>query len=225
MTELVNLVVANGLHRHDRLDLLEVVLRCRKNGNARAGIRDLRGRCKIENHVLAAGLAALLENIQQLVAALLIELVHNVSVVPENAEIGGCGGQGRQTTNSVIRIGHAVGIGILGVAPDALDGGIVVDKFLNGIHVGTRGGHGNRDHFNTKRLADRKVAIVTGCRANKLQFLLTAPGSLAAPNAVKHCAGNRIVHEVERRIAPDEKIALGQIKQLGKETLDLGDAV
>ena len=106
-----------------------------------------------------------------------------------------------------------------------IDGGIVVDKRFHGVHIGAGGRHTNGDHFDAERLTNTKMAVIAGSGANEFDLFLTAPGTLAAHNAVKHGARHGIIHQIERGIAANDDIFGRDPEQVGKELLRFGNAI
>ena len=64
VTKLIYLIKADSLRVHNRLNLLHIVCVSRKNSQARTGISDLRGRCKVKNSVLCSVLTAYCEDVR-----------------------------------------------------------------------------------------------------------------------------------------------------------------
>ena len=109
MAKLVDLVIAEGLHAHLAQQEFDVVLARGKDRHARAGKRDLAGGHKFVNHVLRAVFPADVKYVQQMVV-LVGEGVHEVGVVPENAEIVRRRLQGGEGAHRLVRIGDAGGV-------------------------------------------------------------------------------------------------------------------
>ena len=131
---------------------------------------DLGRRGECHHAVLGARRAGKIEDVGELVG-LVVQVVHAVGVVPEDAEIG-CGrGHLNQAAHSVLAKGDTRGVGILGHAPDALDGIVGGDEALDLVHVGAVVGHRDGDVLDTQIGGDAKVAVVAGNRAQELDLL------------------------------------------------------
>ena len=225
VTELIELVVSDGLNRHYLLYLRKVLGRCRHNSNTRAGVRDLGGRRKVEHSVIVTRLTASLEDIKKNVSALLVELVNSVSVVPEDTEVGSCGLHRSQTADRLVGIGIAVGVGVLGVTPDTLDGRVGSDKTLNGIHIGTCLCHLNGNKLEAQGLCNGKVTVVTGARTKEGKLLLFSPRSLTAHNAVKERSRDGVVHKIEGCVTANYYIFSGDTQKVCEKLLRFGNTV
>ena len=98
--ELVELVRADGLDAHVMLQFGEVAGTGGEQGHARAGERDLRGGEEVVDAFgIARGLGAR-EDVLQM--AFLVNVMHAVGVVPEDAEIGRGGVHGGQTVDGLV---------------------------------------------------------------------------------------------------------------------------
>ena len=131
MAHLVQLIVADGLRPYDRQDLLHIPVGRGKDGNAGAGEGDLGGGCKVKHSVLRARLGAHPKNIRQLIAAIRVQVMHRVGIVPEDAEIRCRRAHTCQSAHRLVRVRVAVRIGIFRAAPDALDGIVGGDEALD----------------------------------------------------------------------------------------------
>ena len=107
--------------------------------------------------------------------------MHAVSVVPEDAEIGRGRGHLDQAAHSVLAKGDARGVGILGHAPDTLDGIVGGNQALDLVHVGAVVGHRDGDVLDAQVGGDAKVAIVAGNRAQELDLLAVVRGLVGVP--------------------------------------------
>ena len=132
-----------------------------------------------------------------MILVILVQVMDAVGIIPENAEVGGGGVQACKTSYGFAGIGDAAGIGILGHAPNALDGGVIVDKSLDLVHIGAVFVHFNWNHFDTKMLGNAEVAIIAGNGAKELDVGAEAPGFIRFGQAVGHCAGNSVEHQVK----------------------------
>ena len=122
MTQLVDLVVADGLEAHLLLDILQVVGGGGQGRDAAAGESDLGGGGEFIDHIRIAGPFALGKDLQYMVLPVIIQVVDSVGVIPENTEVLGGGLQTGQPADGMVRIGNTCRVGVLGNTPDALDG-------------------------------------------------------------------------------------------------------
>ena len=224
MAQLVYLVVANGLHLHLGPDVHQVVLRRRQSGNAGAGEADLGGGGKLVGKVRVACPFALCQNLNQVVLIVVIQVMDGVGIVPVDAEVHGGGLQSGKPADGIIGIGNALGVGIFGHTPDALDGRIGGYQLLHHIHIGTGGQHGNIDHFDAEILGNGKVAVVTGNRAEEFYLFQLAPGR-AAHDPADHGAGHGIEHHVQTGIAVDDHLVGANLHHVGHQFLGFLNAV
>ncbi len=147
-----------------------------------------------------------------------------VGVVPEDAEVGGGGLQCGKGAHGLVAVGDAGGVGVHGDAPDALDGGIVLDKVAHDVHIGAVGSHGNGDVLDAVVGGHGKVAVVAGRRAQELDLVELAPGGVAS-DAVGVGVSHGVVHEVKARRANDQHVCRIDAQKLGRKGAGRGQAV
>ena len=145
-----------------------------------------------------------------------------VGIIPEDPEILGRRLQTRETANRLVRIGIALGIGVLRYTPDTLDGLVLRYQPLNHIHIRAGGRHGNRDHFDSKILGDGKMPVIPRNRAQEFHLVQLAPGSIAQ-DTVGHGSGNRIIHHIQRRIAVNDDVVRVILHHVADQYLCLVD--
>ena len=204
VTQLVELIGADKTG-------LQALGELRDNRGARAdkadtGARegDLGRRGKGHHAILGARRASEVEDIGELVG-LVVQVVHAVGIVPEDAEIGRGRGHLDQATHGVLAKGDARGVGILGHAPDALDGVVDGNQALDLVHVGAVVGHRDGDILDTQVGGDAKVAVVAGNRAQELDLLavvrglVSLPGLAATRAAAPEHTGNIVLDQQARR--------------------------
>ena len=108
-----------------------------------------------------------------------VQVMDAVGVVPEDAEIVSSAGHGRQTTNDILGIGDAAGVGVLRNAPDTLHGIVLGDDSLDLIHVGAAFVHLHGNHLDAERFRDAEVTVVTRNGADPLDSRILRPGFAA----------------------------------------------
>ena len=149
--------------------------------------------------------------------------MYAVSVIPENSEILGSGLESCKALYCFIGICVSVGVGVHRYAPDSLNGGIVVYKLLNHIHIRTLRSHGNIYHFDTECLGDAEMSVIAGNRAKELYLIALAPGLCAAIYAELHCSCNGIIHKSKAGITAYDYHGGVNAQQVCKKLLSLGD--
>ncbi len=132
-------------------------------------------------------------------------VMHAVSVVPENAEVRRGGLQAREAAHGFVAVGNALGVGILGHAPDALDGFILPHQLFHDIHIGAGGGHGHGHHFDAEIFGNGKMPVIARHGTQEFHFRQTAPGGVAH-HAVSPHPADGIEHHVQGGIAVDDDV-------------------
>ena len=155
--------------------------------------------------------------------ALLVNVMHAVGVVPEDAEIGSGGLHGCQTVHRLVGVAHALRIGVQRDAPDALHGVVGTGELLDHVHIGARRHHRDRDHFDAEVLADREMAVVAGARTEEFDDREASPRRVAV-RAEDPVAHDRVVHHVQAGVAADHEAVARDAEELGEELARLVDA-
>ena len=150
--------------------------------------------------------------------------MHRIGVIPKDAEIGSGSLHRSQARNGLVGVSDSIGIRILGNAPHTLNGSIICNELFNRIHIGTRGGHSDHDHFDADRLADAKVTVVAGRGAKEGDLFLAAPRARAIAHAVNHSAHDLVIHQIERGVSCNDEVFCRNIEQIRKESFCLGNA-
>ena len=122
-----------------------------------------------------------------------------------------------------VGVDDAIGVGVLGHTPDALDGGILHQLFHQ-IHIGTFGGHGNGDQLGAEALGDLKVAVIAGGGAQEFDGIQLAPGLFGVEQTMGVGLCNGIVHQSQAGVAADEAFLRLAAKDIGPQLLGSGDA-
>ena len=203
VTQLVELIGANktGLQALGELGDDRGARTDKADAGAREG--DLGRRGKGHHAILGARRASEVKDICELVG-LVVQVVHAVSVVPKDAEIGRGRGHLDQAAHSVLAKGDARGVRILGHAPDALDGIVGGNQALNLVHVGAIVGHRDGDVLDAQVGGDAKVAIVAGNGAQELDLLavvrclVSLPRVAAARAATPEHTGDIVLDQQAR---------------------------
>ena len=181
VTQLVEFVEADGLRAHRREHLVYVGNAGNKSRNTRSGKGHLGGRAKLEDHVGIARIGASIDDVENmiLILGLIVEVVHDIGVVPEDPEIASgrlkCG----ETAHDLVRVRIAAGVGVLRDAPDALYRRICHEaRDLGDVRAILAQLDGN--HLDAEVLAYGEVTIIARSRADELDALELAPGQLPA---------------------------------------------
>ena len=196
MAQLVHLVVAHRLHAHASFNFRDILGRCGNGGDAGARKRDFRRAGEFKIAVRVAGRLARSGDIGDMFAPVVVEMMHAIRVVPENAEVARGAGHFRKAMNRFVGIRDAGGVGVLRHAPYALDGIVFGDKSLDFVHVGTVFVHRDGNHFDAVAFGNAEVAIVAGHGAEPLYFRKLAPRR-TAQIAVRVSSGYQVEHDVE----------------------------
>ena len=136
---------------------------------------------------------------------MVIQVVHPIGVVPEDAEIRSRGLQPREAAHGFITVGNALGVGILGHAPDALDGFVLFYQLFHHVHVRPGGRHGYGNHLDAEIFGDGEVAVIAGHRAQELHLRQAAPRRVAH-DAVGPGAADGVKHHVQGRVAINDNV-------------------
>ena len=226
VTQLVELVVADGLNAQVPLDLGYVGGACGQSGHARAGEGDLRRGAELQIAIGVARLAAGFGDIEHdvLLGWIAGEMVHGVGVVPEDAEIVGGALHGGEAAHRLIGVGDAGGVRVLRHAPDALDCVVGDDEALHFFHIGAVLAKGDGNHLDAEIFANREVTVVAGDGAEPFHLGQAPPGrtSQGPEHQVAH---HGVVHGREARIAEHDDVLWLIVQKRRHEPLRLGDAV
>ncbi len=156
--------------------------------------------------------------------------MHAVGVVPEDAEIGSGGLHLGKAADHVVAKGDTRGVGVLGHAPDALDGVVLGHEALDLVHVGALGRHGNGDVLDAEVVGDAEVAVIARSRAEELDRLTRVRGGILRPRrvaagaAAPEHAGDVVLDEQARR--PEHERLVGRAtEELARELARRGDAL
>ena len=202
-----------------------------RTDKADAGAREgnLGRRGKGHHAVLGARRASEVKDVGELVG-LVVQVVHAVGVVPEDAEIGRGRGHLDQAAHSVLAKGDARGVGILGHAPDTFDGVVGGNQALDLVHVGAVVGHRDGDILDTQVGSDAKVAVVAGNRAQELDLLAVMRGLISLPRlaaaraAAPEHAGDIVLDQQARR-TQYERLLGGATQELPRQLACRGNAL
>ena len=220
VAELVDLVIADALIGHEAYHVLDVVHAGCHHGHARAGEGHLGGGGELEDHIRAAGLAAEGEHVRE-GDVVPLELMDAVGVVPHDHEVRGGGLQAGNAVDGLGAVDDALGVGILGHAPDTLDSG-VLDGLLHRVHVRAGGRHGDGDQLHAEGLGHIEVAVIAGGGAQKFHRIQLAPGLLAVEQTVGEGLGNGVIHQGETGVAADEALLRFTAQDFSKELFRAG---
>ena len=218
VTELIQLIMADGLNGHLLFDILQIIIRSGNSRNAGTRKADLRCGAEFIYQIRISGFFTFMQNFQDIILIIVVQVMYIIGIVPVDAEILSRGLQPCEPAYRFIRISDALRIGILGNTPDSLNRRIFAHKLLHHIHVRAFRSHGNVDHLNPKILRNREMPVVTGHRAEELHDRKLAPGRTAA-DAMRHGTRHRIIHDIQAGIAIDDDLVGGNLDQIGKKLL------
>ena len=180
MAQLVHLVVADDHDREALADILHAALAAGNGRDTCAREGDLAGGSEHEHTVFVAVLLALVQQHRSL-DDLIGQVMDDIGFIPEDFEIRRSGLHLGKTLDGLIAVGVAIGVGILGYAPDTLDGVVGGTQALDLVHVGAVVGHRDGDVLDTQVGGDAKVAVVAGNRAQELDLLAVVRGLVSLP--------------------------------------------
>ena len=92
VTQLIYLIITDGLNGHAGQNVLLVILRCNNTSDTTTSIRNLRSRYKLEYEIRITGFFTEIKDVEQVPSLLIlcIEVMYAVSVIPEHTEILSC---------------------------------------------------------------------------------------------------------------------------------------
>ena len=224
VAQLVHLIVADDHDREALADVLHHGLAARQSGNASAREGDLAGGGEHKDAVFIAVLLAFVQQDGGL-DDLLRQMVDDVSLIPEDLEVGGGGLHLGEAVDGLVAVGVAVRVGILRHAPDALDGVILGHQLLDDVHVGAVRGHGDADQLEAELLGDGKMAVIAGHRAEELPLLHLRPraGRLRETEAVAH--RDEVVHQLQAGVAAHKDLLGLHAHHIGEQLTGLMQAL
>ena len=203
--ELVYLVVSDGLYFHLRKNIFHIIRRCCKSRDSASGEGDFGCGGKLVNHVRVPGTLALRQNLNQVILPVIIKMMDTVSIIPENPEIRSRRFQSGKTADCFIRIGIPCRIGIFWHTPDSLDRRILRNQIFHHIHIRPCRRHGNRYHLNPEIFRNPKMPVIAWNRAEEFYLIQPAPRRVSH-DTMRIRAGNRIIHDVKRRISVNNDV-------------------
>jgi len=151
----------------------------------------------------------------------------DIGVVPEDAEVGRRGLERGHAAHGLVRVGDARGVGVLGHAPDALDGRIALDEAADLVHVGAVRAHGNGNVLEAGVGRDRKVTVIAGAGAQELEraTLRLQHLGLAAAHALDPAVQHDVAHDVQARRSPENHVGDVHAEDVRHEGAGRGQAV
>ena len=229
VTQLVELVGADKTGLQMVRDLLDDHGRGGNKTHASTGEGDLGGGGEGDHAILVASLARGVEDVKELVA-LVIQVMHAVGVVPEDAEIGGGRLHRGEATDRLVGVGVARGVGVLGDAPDALDTLIGRDEALDLVHVRTVLDHTHGNVLDAQILGDAEVAIVAGRGTEELDTRAVVRGGELGPRsmaarALEPAHGHGIMLDQQTGATEHERLGRIDAQKLPGERAGGGDAL
>ena len=224
MAQLVHLIIADDHHGEALAHILHGVHAACNGGNTCTGEGDLAGGGEHEHTVLRAVLLALVQQNRGL-DDLLGQVVDDVSLIPEDLEIRSSGLHLGHPVNGLIAVSITIRVGILGHAPDALDGVILGHQLLHNVHIGAIGGHGHADQLKAVLLSDGKVAVIAGHRAEELALFHLRPGAGRLREAEHIANVDEVVHQLQAGIAAHEHFLGLDTEHIRKQDASLVQAL
>ena len=215
--QLVDLVVGDHLDPHELLHVGLICLRTGHDGNACTREGDLGGRGELKDHIGIARLTAECQDIFKR-DEIALKLMDTVGVVPHEHKVLRRGLHICDAMDGLIGVDDAVGIRVLRHAPHALDRRVLYQLFDH-VHIGSRRGHGDRDHLEAERLRNFEMAVIARRGAEPLHAVELAPRLLRMQHPVRHSLGYRVIHERQRRAAANKALLRLAAQNVGKQPL------
>ena len=221
VTELVDLVIADGLVGQQALVVLLIVPAGGHDGHACTGEGDLRCGGEFIDHIGVALLPAEGQNVTE-GDKFAVDLVDAVGVVPHEGKVRRGGTESGDSIHHGIAVDDALRVGILGDAPHTLDRR-VPDRFFHRIHIGAVSRHGNGNHFHAKGGTNLEMPVIAGGRTEEFHSLFLAPGTIGMKQSMGIGLGDQVVHQVQAGVAADEDLLRIGAEKIGKQTLGRRD--
>ena len=224
MAQLVHLIIADDHHGEALADILHGVHAACNGGNTCTGEGDLAGGGEHEHTVLRAVLLALVQQNRGL-DDLLGQVVDDISLIPEDLEIRSSGLHLGHPVNGLIAVSITIRVGILGHAPDALDGVILGHQLLHNVHIGAIGGHGHADQLKAELLGDSKVTVIAGHRAEELALFHLRPRAGRLREAEHIANVDEVIHQLQAGVAAHEHFLGLDTEHIRKQDASLVQAL
>ena len=205
MAQLVHLIVADDHHCKALAHILHAVVAAGNGRNAGTREGDLAGGSEHEHAILRAVLLAHIQQNRSL-DDLLGQVMDDVSLVPEDLEIRGCGLHLGKALNGLIAVGVAIGVGVLRHTPDTLNGIILCHQLFHNVHIGAVGGHGHADELKAELLSNSKVTVIAGHRAEELALFHLRPRAGRLREAKHITDVDEVIHQLQAGVAAHEHL-------------------
>ena len=224
VTKLVQLIVSDRLDAHLLADVLQVCRGRRDRRHAGTWEAYLGGGAEFKYHIRVALFFTFHQDLDQVILLVVIQMVDAVCVIPVNTEILRRRLQACKTAHRLVRVGDTLRVGIFRHAPDALYRFVVVDIFLDHIHIRSVLRHRDIDHLNAKIFRDSKMTVVSWHRAEEFYLIQLAPRR-ASHYSVCHGACNGVKHDVQTGVSIDDNLIGGNLRHICKKLLRLRDTI
>ena len=215
MAQLIDLVKADSLHTHKLLHILLVCFAGRHHRDSRSGKGDLGRGSVFKHHIRIPGFAAQSEYIREW-NKIPLKFMDTIGIVPHDHEVRCSRLQLGKTPDRLIAVDDTVRVGVLRNTPDSLDVRVFY-KLLHLIHIGSRGGHSDRDQLRAEALRYAEMSVIARSRAEEFYLFQLSPGLLAVEQSVGVGFGDGVVHQIQARIAADKALFRPAAKDVGKQ--------
>ena len=205
MAQLIQFIMADDLEVHVLLCLFEVCLRRNESCNSGSRIAYFRGGYELIDHIRISGFLALLDDVQQVILSVIIQVMDDIRVIPENTEIFCCRFQVCESSDGLIGVGVALRVGVFRYTPDSLDGVIFCNEFFYHVHVRSFRRHRNIDHLNAEVLGYTEVTVIARYRTEEFYFVQLVPRS-AACNALQERTCYGIKHNGKAGVSVNDDV-------------------
>lgn len=114
MAQLIQFIMTDDLEVHVLLCLFDVCLRRNESCNSGSRIAYFRGGYELIDHIRISGFLALLDDVQQVILSVIIQVMDDICIIPENTEVFGCRFQVCKSSDGLIGVGVACGLEYFG---------------------------------------------------------------------------------------------------------------
>ena len=224
VTELVQLVVSDGLYSHVFAEVIQVRLGC--SNCCDTGTREayLGGRSKFINNVRISCFRTLIKDLKKEILIVIIEMVDAVSVIPVNTEVRCCRFQMCETFNGFFGISVTLRVGVFRNTPDSLYCRVFIDVFLNHIHIRAFRRHRNVDHLNTEEFCDTEVTVISRYRTEEFYLIKLAPWCIPH-NSMGIGTCNGIEHYIQTGVTINNDILRLHLRHLTEKSLGFRNSI
>ena len=105
--------------------------------------------------------------------------MNNISIVPNHSEIFCRRLKSSKAADNLVRECYSVGIRVFRNAEKSFNA-LILDIFLNAVHIRTVGIHFNIYHLDAEMLKNSEMSVIAGAGAEEFNLTLLDPGLISA---------------------------------------------